>query len=83
MFFILFLFNKIKDRFFLKYMSYFKIVDDYYVVEYDNQDILNYWNLYELKKNEYLISKLDRRSFTRAKKWLIKKETFTLKMCGI
>jgi hypothetical protein len=71
-FFILFLFNKIKDRFFLKYMSYFKIVDDYYVVEYDNQDILNYWNLYELKKNQDSISKLDRRSFTRAKKWLLK-----------
>jgi hypothetical protein len=33
---------------------------------------LNYWNLYELKKNQDSISKLDRRSFKRAKKWLLK-----------
>ena len=53
-------------------MSYFKIVDDYYVTEFNNDEILNYWNLYDLTKNEYSISKLDRRSFKRAKKWLLK-----------
>jgi hypothetical protein len=53
-------------------MSYFKIIDDYFVAEFDNDEILNYWYIHDLKKNQDSISKLDRRSFKRAKKWLLK-----------
>jgi hypothetical protein len=47
-------------------------VNDDFNLQRIPQKILNYWYIHELKKNQDSISKLDRRSFKRAKRWLLK-----------